>query len=224
MAARPAGGAQKAAGRPGGRPAGRRRTYHHGNLRQALVDATLKLAEEQGPENVSVREAARRAGVSPGAPFRHFADRTALMTAVAEEAMRRLHAEIDAALAAEPAEDPLVRLATIGHAYLRWVTRNPMHFQVVSMRRLIDFAGSPTLGPDNDRIQEQMDALLAEAHARGLLRSSELGRLQLSCKALVYGLARMYIDGHFPSWHVPSADEVPAMHDVLRLFLAGLRR
>jgi AcrR family transcriptional regulator len=207
--------------RPSGR---RRRTYHHGNLRQALVEATLKLAEEAGPESVSVREAARRAGVSPGAPFRHFADRTALMTAVAEEAMRRLHAEIDTALAADAAAEPLERLRAIGDAYLRWVARNPMHFQIISTRRLIDFDGSPTLGPDNDRIQDHMDALLREADARGDLRSKDLARIQLSCKALVYGLARMHIDGHFPSWRVASADAEPVMHDVLGLFLASLRR
>ena len=62
-------------------------TYHHGNLRQVLIDATLALIEEGGPEAVTVREAARRAGVSPGAPFRHFPTRTSLMTAVAEANM-----------------------------------------------------------------------------------------------------------------------------------------
>src|SRR5713226_4202940 len=72
--------------------------YHHGDLKRVLVDAALRLAEEGGAEGVSVREAARRAGVSPGAPFRHFPNRVALLTAVAEEAQRRFRAEIDAAL------------------------------------------------------------------------------------------------------------------------------
>src|SRR5262249_41240681 len=97
--------------------------YHHGDLRRVLVDAALKLAEEGGPEAVSVREAARRAGVSAGAPFRHFASRDALMTAVAEEAQRRFRAEIDAALAAVPVGDPLRQFRNFGLAYLRWAMR-----------------------------------------------------------------------------------------------------
>ena len=201
----------------------RRRAYHHGNLRQALIDATLELVEEQGPENVSVREAARRAGVSPGAPFRHFADRTALMTAVAEEATRRLVAEIDAALEAARDEGPLERFRAMGDAYLRWATRNPTHFAVVSQRRLIDYEGSPTLAPDNDGLQARMNELLREAERQGELRSNDLRRIQIASRALVYGLARMQTDGHFPSWHVASEEAEPMMHDVLRLFLRGLR-
>src|SRR4030088_2539391 len=94
-----------------------RRDYHHGNLRQALIEAALELVREGGGEAVSVREAARRAGVSPGAPFRHFPTRTALMTAVAEESMRRFRAEIDEALKQAPADEPLRRARRIAPAY-----------------------------------------------------------------------------------------------------------
>src|ERR1700736_99614 len=96
-----------------------RTRYHHGNLREALIEATLRLVEEGGPEAVTVREAARRAGVSPGAPFRHFPSRDALMNAVAEEAQRRFRVEIEAALAEAPASDPLGRFRCLGIAYLR---------------------------------------------------------------------------------------------------------
>src|SRR5579871_2109283 len=92
----------RARGKPPSRPlraksAPARRAYHHGNLRAALVEAALALVEDVGADRVTVREAARRAGVSSGAPFRHFPDRTALLTAVAEEAMRRLRVAVDAA-------------------------------------------------------------------------------------------------------------------------------
>src|SRR6202022_1928118 len=60
--------------------------YHHGDLRRVLIEAALQLVADGGPDAVSVREAARRAGVSPGAPFRHFPSRDALISAVAEEA------------------------------------------------------------------------------------------------------------------------------------------
>src|SRR3974390_206721 len=102
--------------------------YHHGDLRRVLIDAALKLAEEGGPEAVSVREAARRAGVSPGAPFRHFDSRAALMTGVAEEAQRPFRAEIEASLGEAPVRDPLKRFRAFGIAYLRWAMKNPAHF------------------------------------------------------------------------------------------------
>src|SRR2546423_11324984 len=68
------------------------RGYHHGNLRRALLEAALELAQRHGPERVSVREAARLIGVSPRAPFRPFPHRPALMTALAEEAGPRCRA------------------------------------------------------------------------------------------------------------------------------------
>ena len=115
--------------------------YHHGDLRRVLIDAALQLVGEGGPDGLSVREAARRAGVSPGAPFRHFPSRDALMNAAAEEAQRRLHAEIEAALAKTAADDPLERFRHIGRAYLRWAMRNPMHFEIISSRRFSIMTG-----------------------------------------------------------------------------------
>ena len=94
-------------------------SYHHGNLREALIDAAVQLVEEGGPENVSVREVAKRAGVSPGAPFRHFSSKTALMTAVAEQAMSRFRAEITNAVDNVATDDPIERFAAVGVAYLR---------------------------------------------------------------------------------------------------------
>src|ERR1700730_9715948 len=91
--------------------------YHHGDLKRAFIDAALALVEEGGIEAVTVREAARGAGVSPGAPFRHFESRDALLTAVAEEAQRHFRGEIEAAQAEAPAGDPLARFRCIGLGY-----------------------------------------------------------------------------------------------------------
>src|SRR5258708_36612170 len=83
------------------------RPYHRGDLRRVLIDAALRLAEEGGAEQVSVREAARRAGGSPGPPVPHFETPDPPLTAVAEEAPRRLRAAIDAAPSEVVALDPL---------------------------------------------------------------------------------------------------------------------
>src|SRR5262245_59585067 len=201
-----------------------RDTYHHGNLRSALMGATLELLEEGGPDAVSVREAAKRAGVSPGAPFRHFPTRTALMTAVAEEATTRLKTEIARAVAAVANADPLTRFHAFGTGYFRWVIRNKAMFLVVSTRSLIDYDASPTLGPDNDDLRAQRDALLEEAAAKGLLRASAVDApVKLAARGLVYGLARMLIDGHLRDWKKPNEKPEAALGRALDLFIASLR-
>jgi len=204
------------------RRAPRRGAYHHGDLRRALIDAALDLAREGGAEAVTVREVARRAGVSPGAPFRHFTDRTQLMTAVAEEAMARLRAEIDAGLAAERGDDPLRRLHTLGTAYLRWVERNPTHFQIVSRRDCIDFEGSAALVGNNAAIQSLMRTLLLEAREQGRLRPADVRLTEIMSRAFAYGLARMHTDGHFPSWDVAPEETGAVMAQALGLFVSLL--
>jgi AcrR family transcriptional regulator len=213
----------KSARRRPSRPAAAK-PYHHGDLRRVLIDAALALAEEGGAEAVSVREAARRAGVSPGAPFRHFESRDALMTAAAEEAQRRFRAEIAEALAEIPADDPLRRFRGFGLAYLRWAMRNPAHFEIISNGRHFDHDGALELSRDNAELIAATGTLLAEAGARGQLRTTDLKRVQIAGRALVYGLARMNLDGHFPRWGV-AADEIgPTVEAALDLFIGSIAR
>jgi AcrR family transcriptional regulator len=200
------------------------RTYHHGNLREVLIEATLRLVEEGGPEAVTVREAARRAGVSPGAPFRHFPNRTVLMTAVAEEATHRLHAAIFDAVADVSTDEPLERLRVMGLAYLRWASENPTHFAVVSNRSLIDYDSSESMKRENEEIQALMGQLLDEAQRQGLASSVDPAAMKLAGRALVYGLARMSVDGHLPQWGVAGGQSERAMEAVMDLFIAGLVR
>jgi AcrR family transcriptional regulator len=194
--------------------------YHHGNLREVLIAAAVQLIEEGGPENVSMREAAKRAGVSPGAPFRHFSSKTALMTAVAEQAMSRFRAEIALAVDAVPADEPIQRFGAIGLAYLRWAIRNPTHFQVISTRSLIDWDSSDSLGRDSDAVRALMDDALSEAQRRNLLRSGELAHTKFAARAMVYGLARMCIDGHLAQWATDPGSAERTTETVLAHFIS----
>lgn len=203
-------------------PAPAPKPYHHGDLRRVLIDAALQLVDEGGPEAVSVREAARRAGVSPGAPFRHFPNRDGLMQAVAEEAQRRFRAEIEAALADAPAGDPLGRFRCLGLAYLRWAMRNPTHFEIISSRRFFDHDGDAGVSRDNAELIELTGRTLAEAFATGQLRSPDLKSVQIAGRALVYGFARMNIDGHFPRWGV--ADATRTAEAIIDLFIDGIAK
>ncbi|SHJ99179.1 transcriptional regulator, TetR family [Bradyrhizobium lablabi] len=210
--------------RPARRAAPLPKPYHHGDLRRVLIDAALTLVEEGGVEAVSVREAARRAGVSPGAPFRHFQSRGALLTAVAEEAQRRFRGEIDKALAEAPAGDPLARFRSFGLAYLRWAMRNPTHFEIISSGRLFDHDKATELSRDNTELIGLTERMLAEASAQGQLRPFDLKQVQIAGRALVYGFARMNIDGHFPRWGIAEAEAERTAEAILDLFIEGIAK
>jgi AcrR family transcriptional regulator len=208
--------------KPKRRSASPPKPYHHGDLKRVLIDAALDLVEEVGAEGVSVREAARRAGVSPGAPFRHFPNRIALMTAVAEEAQKLFRAEIDAALAELPPGNPLARFRCVGLAYLRWAMRNPTHFEIISGGRYFDHDNAAGVSRDNAQVIEMTESALVEAHAQGQLRSADLKQVQIAGRALVYGFARMNIDGHFPRWGIADAEAERMAEAILDLFIEGI--
>ena len=87
-------------------PPSRRTSYHHGDLRAQLIAAVRDLVETHGPDGFSVAEAARRAGVSSAAPYKHFRDRPELLRAVAAEGMDRLRDAMEAGLARHPTGSP----------------------------------------------------------------------------------------------------------------------
>lgn len=206
------------------RKAGTSGRYHHGNLVEALIAATIALVEEKGVENVSVRDVARKAGVSSGAPFRHFASKTALLTAVAEQAISRLTAAVADALAEAGERSPLEELRAIGRGYLRWATENPTHFQIVSSRTLIDFQSSARLVDENEAIRMLMVDLIDRARNCGELSADiDADDLMVTLRGFAYGLARLWIDGHYPEWQVKRPPEEQMVRS-LDLFMDRLRK
>ena len=104
--------------------------YHHGDLRAHLIATVRELVESHGPDGFSVAEAARRAGVSSAAPYKHFKDRPEILRGVVSEAMDRLHAAMEAGFAAHP-RGSLESVAAIGQAYVDFATSEPGVFRLV---------------------------------------------------------------------------------------------
>ncbi len=104
--------------------------YHHGDLRAQLIAAVRDLVETQGPDGFSVAEAARRAGVSSAAPYKHFKDRHEILRAVVSEAMDRLRAAMEAGAAAHP-KGSLEAVAAVGQAYVNFARTEPGVFRLV---------------------------------------------------------------------------------------------
>lgn len=143
---------------------------------------------------------------------------------MAEEAQRRFRAEIDKALAKAPADDPLQQFRCLGLAYLRWAIRNPTHFVVISSRRLFDHDKSAAVSTGNAEVIGLTERILKDAHASGQLGTSDLKTVLIGGRALVYGFARMAIDGHFSRWGVAEAEVDRTAAGILDLFISGFAR
>src|SRR5690349_24201183 len=115
--------AKKASARKPARP------YHHGNLRRALLDETLSTIRREGVEAVTLREIGARVGVSRTALYRHFADKGALISAVAAEGFRMLREQLVAAW--ESKNGGVAGFDAMGVAYVRFAVANPTHFRVM---------------------------------------------------------------------------------------------
>src|SRR5437868_1862425 len=102
----------------------RREKRRRGGLKDALVDAAVELLSRN--EGFGLREVARRAGVTHGAPYRHFADKTALLAAVAQDGFVKLATLLDEGPAPS---DPLLRLRELGRAYVRFAVAQPAHYR-----------------------------------------------------------------------------------------------
>ncbi|HEY0472664.1 MAG TPA: TetR/AcrR family transcriptional regulator [Kribbella sp.] len=161
--------------------------YHHGDLRAACLRAARDLLEEDGDAGLSLRAVARRAGVSPAAPYRHFAGREALVSTIAAEGYREL---VGCLVEAHPAPLTPVDLAAVAVAYVRFALEHPALFRVMF---------SEPCDPGND--ERAAAAAAASAYVDSLVRrafpeaGADVGALSTAVWALVHGLAFLYLDG-----------------------------
>lgn len=175
--------------------------YHHGDLRRALLSAAVATISETGPAAVSLRELARRAGVSHAAPQHHFGDKAGLLTAVAQEGFELLAG----ALAAAGGD-----LLEVGVAYVSFATGHPAHFQVMFQPALYH-ADDPALAAARSRARSALDAGL-----RALPQpSGDPATAAVAAWSIVHGFATLWLSGALPG--DLGADPVAAARHVIRL-------
>lgn len=168
--------------------------YHHGDLRRALLDAALEILQERG--DLSLRAVARRAGVSHAAPYHHFADRRALVSALAGEGLTAFREALLAGARREA--DPHLRMLEVGVAYVRFAVENPAHFRLMFSAELADRSDDPGL-------QEAYDAAYAVLldGVRGVLgEGAPDGAVSAQATfawSLVHGLSYLILDNQVAS-------------------------
>ena len=174
-----------------------RETYHHGDLRAALVEAGLTLLATRSADDLSLREVARAVGVSATAVYRHFPDKRALMEALAAEGMAKLAQAQHAA--AEDAGGGAAGFNATGRAYVRFALAHPALFRLMfSNPARPDLLSAPT--------DETPDAMaFLRANAAAVAGDGDARRVALQAWSIAHGLAMLMLDGQ-----IPASDETVA--------------
>lgn len=201
-------------------PPGTRRGYHHGNLREALIKAALDLIATKGPAGFTFAEAARAAGVSPAAPYRHYRDRDALMADVARRAFRDFEEKLKEAWAGGT-PDPLTAFERLGRAYLAFARREPAQYSAMFESGL-SFQAFPDLHVAGDRAFSVLkDACAALIATMPEGKRPPVMMVALHIWAQAHGIASLFARGDEARRPIPMSPE-DLLDALVLIYLDGL--
>lgn len=202
------------------RPTRRRASAAAGSLRETLLEAAIALIAKKGPQGFSLREVARRARVSEAAPYWHFADREALLAAVAERGF--LEMERGMAAIREQTPEPLALLQNLGVAYVRFALAHPSYLRVMFGPEIPDKGAHPALDAAGTRTFELLVQAIARGQAAGHVRAGDPADLAVAAWALVHGLASLVVDGRLRGQAATPPDVTALAERVTHTLLVGL--
>jgi AcrR family transcriptional regulator len=194
--------------------------YHHGDLHRVLLDAALQLIEDQGSAGLTLREAARSVGVSHAAVYRHFADKNALLRAVAVECMLGLRAAMQSSISGT--DDPVEAFKAFIVAYVVHAVRHPASFRILFSAEV----DSPD-GALAEHKAEMMGMLIAGVEACQRAGSFPQGppeRYAVVAWSLAHGLATLLVDGVLRRTSLSANDPLAVADMVTGTVLGALRR
>lgn len=166
--------------------------YHHGNLRQALLQRAVEIIGRDGVEALSLRSLARDLGVSHAAPARHFKTKAELLNAIARDGCEKLIESTSEAVALCD-DDPIVRIRALAKAYVNWAVKHPAHHNALRNQEVIRFADQPLKNKLRAFANQQKDAL-RRAQAKGWKKGVETDTLMFQLVATLVGSAILLSD------------------------------
>jgi AcrR family transcriptional regulator len=167
------------------------RTYHHGDLRRALIDAGLEVLGERGADALTLREVARRAGVSAMAPYRHFADKAALLASIAERGLEMFFAVI---AEADGATDPRRALVQQGVAYVEFALDHPALFGLMFGHK----PAGPGLPADDGAVTPANGFVTFRRRVSTIVPPDQAEQALFTAWSFVHGFAALALDGRIP--------------------------
>jgi AcrR family transcriptional regulator len=168
--------------------------YHHGDLPAALLAAVREAITDNGVSGVSMRDVARRAGVSHSAPAHHFGSKAGLLMAFAAEGFRLLAQAMRSEMEAQDTADAVVQVAAVGQAYVRFAVSHPAHFEVM-FGPDAPIPGDPELTAARKAVHDLLTESIGRARQVGRLPVHSAELVAISAWSLVHGLAALLING-----------------------------
>jgi AcrR family transcriptional regulator len=191
--------------KPKPQPAPRSASYHHGDLRRTLIETALTMVTEEGAWNFTLREVARRAGVSHAAPYNHFADKSALLAEVAALGFQALRRQMEMAARRQPRSSHQA-LHGIATAYIRFGVEHPAHYRLMFGPDLAERGRHPTLEEAADAAFAVLTTALERGQAANEVRGGSVRDQALAAWSLVHGLTTLLIDRRLTFLGVSTAE------------------
>lgn len=164
-----------------------KKTYHHGNLREALIEAGLKLLETKGLESMTLRAVAREAKVSAMAPYRHFKDARDLAAAIAEQGFQKLREEMLDSIEGMEAGAEVINV--LGQAYVSFATNNPEHMKLMFSGFFLEPGEYPCLESTGENAFAVLVEAITAAQAKGYVTEEDPMLIAISAWAFIHGVS-----------------------------------
>jgi len=175
----------------------KKKTYHHGNLKNALIKAGVGILAKDGVSGLSLRKVAMKAGVSHSAPYAHFVDKQALIAAISTEGFRQLYERISA-VAEEYKTKPAQQLVEVAWAYVQFALDERDRFKVMFSDVLEKEKEYPEFVAESQRNFQLVKMIVEANQAAGALRSGASELAALSAWGIVYGFVMLLLEGQIP--------------------------
>lgn len=174
-----------------------RDSYHHGDLRAALIAETERMVVANALDHVTLNELARRLGVSRSAPYRHFKTKNALLCEVAVRAFERMR-DMSRAIRLDPELSPGEQLRALARAYFQIALDTPDVYRLMYREGLVGEEESPALAAVREEDFAELAMILEAAQTQGLIAPGDIETQALFCWAPFHGMASFVIDQHLP--------------------------
>jgi len=177
-----------------------RKTYHHGDLKNALIQAGIEILAQEGVGGLSLRKAARRAGVSHAAPYAHFADKQNLIAAIASDGHKKIFERFEA-IRARHADDPLRQFLSGAWAYMQFGLESPDHYRITFSGVIQDEHSHPEFLEYSQRNMQTLREIIEQCRSAGVVSADDINpELQaVGIWGLLHGLVLLMIEGQLPS-------------------------